>query len=47
MSVTTEHPIQATLLRATLSSIYCHPDVIWSIYSPSADGKIRVIQPLP
>jgi hypothetical protein len=46
-TLSTDQMLQATLLRASLSTIYCHPDVIWSIYSPSTDGKIRVIQPLP
>lgn len=45
-TLTQDQTLKATLLRATMTTIYCHPDVIWSIYSPS-DDKIRVIQPLP
>lgn len=46
-TLTQDQNLKATLLRASLTTIYCHPNVIWSIYSPSVDGKIRVIQPLP
>lgn len=46
-TLTPEQQLQVTLLRASLTWVACHPDVIWSIYSGAPDGKIRVIQPLP
>lgn len=46
-TLTQDQQLKVTLMRATMSWIACHPNVIWSIYSGALDGKIRHIQPLP